>query len=57
MRPFFMSPHTIVLPGEGGVVEKVEHRRDTNSLAGFEPMQKGSFEDGMNTKGKDTLLT
>ena len=49
MRPFFIPPCITVLPGEGGVVEKAEHERDTNFLASLEPMQKGAFEHGMNT--------
>ena len=43
MRPFFKSPCITVLPGEGGAVRKAKHRRDTNSLSSFEPMQKGAF--------------
>ena len=56
-KPLFNSPCITVLPGEGGPVEKAEHGRDTNSLVGFEPMQKGAFEHGMNIKGKYTFLT
>ena len=42
---------------KGEAVKKAEHKKDINSFASFEPMQKGSFKQGMNTKGKDTLVT
>ena len=59
MQPFFKSPHITVLPGDGGDLRKVEHRKNTKFLVGYEPMHKGSFEHGMNTKGKEenTFLT
>ena len=38
-------------------MKKAKHGKDINSFAIFEPMQKGAFEHGTNTKGKDTLLT
>ena len=53
MWPFFKSHCIILLPGEGGAMSKDEHGRDTNSLAKFDPMQKGSFEHIMNTKQKE----
>ena len=34
-------------------MRKAEHERDTNPLSIFEPMQKGAFEHGMNTKEKE----
>ena len=52
MQLFMKSPCVTVLPGEGGAMEKAEHGMDTNSLIGFEPMYKGSFEHRMNIKGK-----
>ena len=38
-------------------VKKAKHRKDIITFSNFEPMQKGAFEHGTNTKGKDTLLT
>ena len=57
MRPFFKPPCITMLPGEEEVVRKAKNERDTNFLASLEPMQKGAFEHGMNTNGKeeDTL--
>ena len=38
------SPHTIVLPGQRGVVEMAKHGKDINSFSSPETMQKGAFE-------------
>ena len=47
--PFSKSPHTTVLPGQRGFVEKAKHGKDINSFASPKTMQKGAFEN-------DTLL-
>ena len=38
--PFSKSPHTIVLPGQRGVVEKSKHGKDINSFASPETIEE-----------------
>ena len=47
--PFSMSPHTIVLQRQRGVVENAKHGKDINSFFSPETMQKGAFENETHT--------
>ena len=47
--PFFNSPRITILLGEEVATRKDEHKKNTNFLSNYEPMQKGAFEHKKNT--------
>ena len=50
--PFSKSPHTTVLPGKRGVVEKAKHGKDINFFSSPKTLQKGAFEHKTHTRGR-----
>ena len=50
--PLSKSPHTTMLLGHMGIVDKAEHRKHINSFTNLETMQKGTFEQETHSQGR-----